>query len=164
MRNLHHDRVYSHTDWFLEILSKLNIIVSPKKDERVLRRFIMGQNHNPVNTPVRAEVKRTIDVPAIFEDSSDINGFFEHAKESVLSSLSMKKIELEKVTNINFEGFSQDDEDMLEVTFLSLETDAELAKRHEYAELFNTILSHKVTIYEAIDKKLAELSNASTSV
>jgi hypothetical protein len=162
MRNLHHDRVYSHTDWFLEILSNLNINVSPKADERVLRRFIMGHNHNPVSTPVRTEVKRTVDVSATFEESCDINVFFENAKESVLSSLLMKNIELKKVTNINFEGFSQDDENMLEITFISLETDSELAKRQQYAELFNTILFHKITIYEAVDKKLAEIKNTHT--
>jgi hypothetical protein len=96
--------------------------------------------------------------------------FFEQAKKSILSSLKMKNINSNEVTNIDFNSFFEDDEceydeddehDMFEVTFKSPETDNELALRQNHADIFNSILSYKDAIYDAIDNKLNHLKSIS---
>lgn len=154
MRNLHREGLRYNTPWFISLLESLDIKVSPEQSKMALRRFLLGEKLYRMKFPIRHEVTRTIQIPTAFE-LNNIEDFFNEAKTSLKKALKLKNIKLCKVINIDF----SDQETMIDVTFLSIETDKELNIRQSYAETFNKILSKKDKIYFLIDKHLIKSKN-----
>lgn len=147
MRNLHHIGIRYNTPSFLSVLAELNIIVSPEQDKQAIRRFLMGHNMTPVAHPVRSSVKRTLSIPAEFNDTGGLNSFFDSGKEQLLSALSEHGICENDVQGVDV--YHDDGQNFFEVTYMGPENDQELAKRQRYADIFNSMLSNQ----EAIDAK-----------
>lgn len=150
VRNLHLEKIYYDSPLFLDILSDLDIAIEPERDKRALRRFIMGEKLILIEEPVHREVNRSIEMPATFETSGDVDSFFSSAKEALLKELNEIGIPLDKIKAIDC--FDDDGTQMFDVQFMALEKDGELAVRQTHAAVFNQILANKDEIYARIDK------------
>jgi hypothetical protein len=160
MRNLHRDRIYFDTPWFIEILSDLKINVVPKRDERILRRFIMGEKMNPISYPQPISDLINSEIPCSFafdECTPDNLAMLGPDKESIEVDLKSANISLSDVKSI--ELIADDSEFKYVVIHSVMQSESKLLRRREQASLFNEMILNTDKIYTAIDKKLAELKS-----
>jgi hypothetical protein len=158
MRNLHYDKIYFDTPWFLSLLTEFGINADPIEYKSSIRRFIIGEKLVPMADAVRREVARQVDFPMNFEDATNVDTFFAHCNSSLLEKIHAHGIDPNCITRV--ESFEQDNESKIDVTFTTMETDEEVAIRQRKADVFNMILINKDAIYGRIDSHLA--ANKST--
>lgn len=155
MRNLHRERIHFDTPWFIDVLADLIIDVDPPVDKRALRRFIMGELLVPMTEPQRSLVKRTTEIQANFDNADSIEEYFKGATTALLARVKKKGIEPDSI--VDCVGYNDDyGNDMYEISFMSPETDTELAVRKRHVDIFNQILSNQDAIYAKIDLCLME--------
>jgi len=155
MRNLHLDGVRYNTPWLINIFAEFGINVKPKRDERAIRRFLMGQLMVPVKQPKRSLVHRTIELPDTFDCASSVAGFFDGAKKAFESVLSKKGIAIETITSVAHCDGNCGESSTIEVVYMDNETDQELALRQSFCDVFNSMLENADAIYKRVDEELS---------
>ena len=152
MRNLHRERIYYNTAWFIALLAEMGLHFEPEKDERILRRFIIGEKMYPMPTPERSEVRATIELPLNIDNSaSSVAGLVGGFDDALRDALRTRGIDEASITHAEHYTDSDNGGTYVEVTYMRPETDAELAQRQDFVTKFNALVAQKDEIYRRID-------------
>ncbi len=152
-RNLHLNRIYFNTPWFLELLAGFGLDIDATADERVLRRFLMGENtrHLEVKERLRVHDQTSIDMDDC--EGVGIDDFFGNMQAQLVEPLTTRGISLDDVTRIEL------GQGTYEVVYTRLQNDAEHEARRRFAYLANMLEALRPQIYNRVDKAIAELGS-----
>lgn len=152
-RNLHHDGIRFDTPWFLELLAELGFELDVATDERVIRRFIMGQNTAHLDAKERSRVHDTISIEIGDCETSNVDDFFGNMRAQLVEPLAARGISTEDVTRISlWEG-------NYEVSYNRLQNDAEFEARRRFTHIANMLEALRPQIYNRVDAAIAAHSS-----
>ena len=151
-RNLNRERIYYDSLDLLKILGDLGIEIDMKLHRSPLRRFVIGEKMERIETPVeRVHVSRNKEIQVPMDLCTGLDEFFDSFRKGIETKISDSGILEESISQIELcEDFEFGITSVL-VYYKDLETDTEYNLRNDRAKKFNEILSFKDEIYRRID-------------